>query len=276
MHALKALWPGSTIKRWLGSNSSEAKPTPVPAAAPAISQAPVARAQTPRPVQAPVRKAAPIATEDRLLRLPFKPIFNRLSPALQSLANADQVFDGQEIALQVDNILTQLPGGVVRISFGELRNAAPAGIFAEQPSHDYTLIDVPLSEILARIDPALLSLRTDRKRIDVPEDVTGLFGKNGTGTAVVAPAQAFEPVKRDTKPAAAAPAPVTPAARPVPATPPAPVRARVVIPPAPPGGDIIQFTRPAAPVAPVAPVAPEPSAIPMPPKVHSKPAAPVA
>src|SRR5437773_2119096 len=132
MHALKALWPGSTIKRWLGSNSSEAKPAPVPAAAPARPQAPVAKVQSPKPipaVPAPMRNAAPLSAEDRLLHLPFKPIFDRLSPAIQSLASADQVSEDQEIALQVDNILTQLPGGVVRISFGELRNAAPVGVF---------------------------------------------------------------------------------------------------------------------------------------------------
>lgn len=196
-----------------------------------------------------------------MLRLPLKPIFDRLSPALQALANGQEVTDMHEIALQVDNILTQLPGGIVRISFGELRNSAPAGLFGEQSSHDYTLIDVPLSEIVARINPALLTLRTDRKKVDVPEDVTGVFGKNGGGTAVVAPVEAFQPAKRETKPAAAAPV------APAPTAPIAPPRARVVVPPPPPGGDIIQFTR--ATPAP----APEAAPIAMPPKVTSKPAA---
>lgn len=271
MHALKALWPGSTIKKWLGSNSSEAKPAPTPppapVATPAKPQAPVARVQPTAP--APVRKHAPIAADDKLLRLPLKPIFDRLSSTLQSLANGEQVSEAHEIALQVDNILTQLPGGVVRISFGELRHAAPKGIFVDQNSHDYTLINVPLSEILARINPALLSPRNNRKRIDVPEEVSGVFGKNGGGTAMVAPAEAFQPVKRETQPAAHASTPGIPAVA-TPAIPTPPPRVRVAAPPAPPGGDIIQFTRAATPVA------PESSAIPMPPKVHSKPTPSVA
>jgi predicted regulator of Ras-like GTPase activity (Roadblock/LC7/MglB family) len=262
MHALKALWPGSTIKRWLGSNSSEAKPAvaPTPAAAPARPQPPVAKVPTPSP--APVKKPAPapapapVSAEDKLLRLPLKPIFDRLSPALQATANGEQITELHEIALQIDNILPQLPGGVVRISFGELRTSAPSGIFGEQTSHDYTLIDVPLSEILARINPTLLALRTNRKRVDVPDEVAGVFGKNGGGTAMVAPVEAVQPAHRETKPVAPSPT--------------APARARVTIPPPPPGGDIIQFTR-ATPAA-----APEPSAIAMPPKVTAKPAAPVA
>jgi predicted regulator of Ras-like GTPase activity (Roadblock/LC7/MglB family) len=273
MHALKALWPGSTIKRLFGSQPAEAKPvaapTPVPAAKP---QAPVARVQTPPPMSKvpapkPVAPVAPAAVieQDNLLHLPLKPIFERLSPALKALANAEQISDADEIALPTDNILPQLTGGVVRISFGELRNAARTGIFAEQNSHDYTLIDIPLSEVVARLNPSLLSLRADRKRVEVPKEVTGVFGKNGAGTAVIAAPEAFAPVPRETKPAQ----PAAPAASV------AQTRSRVVIPPPPPGGDIIQFKRaePAATPAPApAPAAPSPIA--MPPKVNSKPAAP--
>jgi predicted regulator of Ras-like GTPase activity (Roadblock/LC7/MglB family) len=261
MHALKALWPGSTIKRWLGSQPSVAKPVaaPVPAKQPASAarvQPAVART-VPAPVpQQPKPAPAPTAANDQLLRLPLKPIFSRLSPALAALANAEQISDTDEIALQIDNILAQLPGGVVRISFGELRNSAPAGIFADQASHDYTLIDVPLSEILARIHPGLLSLPANRKKVEVPQDVMGVFGKDGTGTAVIAAPEPVQSIARQTKPAPSEP--VT-----TPATP----RARVVIPPPPPGGDVIQFTRTTAAPAPAAPTAPALSAIPMPPKV---------
>lgn len=291
MHALKALWPGSTIKRWLGSQPAEAKPAATPTTVPAKPQAPAARVvKTPPPM--PVQYEQPAenvaaAKDTSLLRLPLKPIFDRLSPALQALANAEQITDTDEIALQVDNILTQLPGGVVRISFGELRHAAPAGIFADQNSHDYTLVDLPLSEVLERINPALLSLRSDRKRIAVPEDVTGVFGKNGTGTAVIAPPEPHTPAVRKTTTAAK---PQAPAAAPA-----APARSRVTLPPPPPGGDIIQFKRPepnAAPAAEIPAPAPAPtpaaapprvapSSIAMPPKVASRmapaaPAAPVA
>lgn len=281
MHALKALWPGSTIKRWLGSQPSDAKPVATPPAVPAAkAPAPAARVQTPvakkpaAPVAAITPQPAPVSAvsgDDKFLHLPLKPIFDRLSPALQALANAGQITDTDEIALQIDNILAQLPGGVVRISFGELRHAAPAGTFGEQNSHDYTLIDVPLSEILARINPSRLSLRADRKRIEVPAEVAGVFGKNGNGTACIAAPEAVQVARSVTpaQPVAAPKAPQAPASMPTP-----PPRARVVIPPPPPGGDIIQFNRATTP-APAAPAAAEPSAIAMPPRV-TKPAAPVA
>ena len=275
MHALKALWPGSTIRRWLGSQPSEAKPVATPPPVPATPQAPAARVQTPvakfhAPTHIAPQPAAFGSTfgEDKFLHLPLKPIFERLSPALRALANAQQVSETDEIALQIDNILTQLPGGVVRISFGELRHSAPVGIFGEQNSHDYTLIDVPLSEILARINPARLSLRPDRKRVEIPVEVAGVFGKDGASSVCIA---AREPSARAMTPAQPKPTPHAPQAPAPMATP--PPRPRVVVPP-PPGGDIIQFTRPTTPV-PVAP-APEPGAMPMPPRVHAKPAAPVA
>ncbi len=216
MHALKALWPGSTIKRWLGSNRTKLsrhpfRPVSVRSQSPVASSTPTAEAHpaTPAPMNTEAHRYRRKTTSCVCLSNQY---FDRLSPALQALASAEQVVNGQEIALQVDNILTQLPGGVVRISFGELRNAAPAGIFAEQNSHDYTLIDVPLSEILARINPDMLSLRADRKRVDVPEEVSGVFGKNGNwhGGCRAALKQ-FEPAKRDTEPAAAAPASIRPA-----------------------------------------------------------------
>jgi predicted regulator of Ras-like GTPase activity (Roadblock/LC7/MglB family) len=292
MHALKALWPGSTIKRWLGSQPSEAKPVAAAPPVPARPQAPAARVQTPAaklsttPPPAPINSNISSAAngDDKFLHLPLKPIFDRLSPALQSLANADQVSDTDEIALQIDNILAQLPGGVVRISFGELRHAAPVGIFGEQNSHDYTLIDVPLSEILERINPARLSLRADRKRIEVPPDVAGVFGKDGAGKVSIAAPETTQPSARGMTPAQPRPTAPAPHVPQVPAAMPTqPPRARVVIPPPPPGGDVIQFTRPTTPVAAPAPApvaqAPVQSSIPMPPKVHSRaitPAAPVA
>jgi hypothetical protein len=274
MHALKALWPGSTIKRWLGSQPSEAKPVATPPPVPAKPQAPtpVARVNTPvarssAPQPAPIVQ---LTGDDKFLHLPLKPIFERLSPALKGLAIADhEVSDTDEIALQIDNILAQLPGGVVRISFGELRHAAPVGIFGEQNSHDYTLIDVPLSEILARINPARLLLRADRKHVEVPAEVPGVFGKDGASTVTIAPIEPVKKAARDVAPAQPKHAPQAPVAK----TPTPPQRARVVIPPAPPGGDIIQFTRATTP-APSAPTA-EPSAMPMPPRVHVKPATPV-
>jgi len=272
MHALKALWPGSTIKRWLGSQPSEAKPVTTPPAVPAKPQAP-----TPVSRQTPVAKTAPasqpasivhLTGADKILHLPLKPIFDRLSPALKGLANSDQVSDTDEIALQIDNILAQLPGGVVRISFGELRHAAPVGIFSEQNSHDYTLIDVPLSEILARINPARLSLRSDRKCVEVPADVAGVFGKDGASSVTIAPPEPAGRAARTMTPVPAKPAPQAPAAMPTP-----PPRARVVIPPAPPGGDIIQFTRATTPAPAAAAPAAEATAMPMPPRVVT-PAAP--
>ncbi len=73
-------------------------------------------------------------------------------------------------------VLTQISTGTVRISFGELRQLAPPGTFTAENDRDRTLIELPLQEILGRINPGLFMRRPAQRQVDVPDEVVGPFG----------------------------------------------------------------------------------------------------
>jgi predicted regulator of Ras-like GTPase activity (Roadblock/LC7/MglB family) len=137
-------------------------------------------------------------------------------------------------SLSVQTALAQLPTGAVRIRFAQLREAAPPGTFSADASHNETMVDLPLPKILAAINPALLARRSGQKQIEVPGEITGVFGaKDKAGAQVssstaasVAPAASPSPIAPSPAPvvAAAPPSPVAPKPAPVvAAAPPSPV-----------------------------------------------------
>ncbi len=84
------------------------------------------------------------------------------------------------IRLQAEKILSQLSTGTVKISFGELRQLAPGLIANSGGEHDSRTVNLPLQEILARINPALLA-RRPVKTISVADDIAGPFADRGHG-----------------------------------------------------------------------------------------------
>jgi predicted regulator of Ras-like GTPase activity (Roadblock/LC7/MglB family) len=171
--------------------------------------------------------------------------------------------------------LEQLPRGCVKVAFGDLRRAAPAGLFANSPNHDTRMVDLPLREILGRLNPEAFARRPAQNHITVPDDVTDLFGAKGERLTDVRLISKSELKVTSPQPASAAPpAPIAPAA---PAqAPSAPIRFSPNIAP--------KVEKPAAPVAPVtalkAPVKPAaPTPIPAPaasPSMGAIPKVPVA
>ncbi|HXA44367.1 MAG TPA: hypothetical protein VNZ25_02575 [Candidatus Angelobacter sp.] len=89
---------------------------------------------------------------------------------------------GRMVYLPVEYVISQLAFGAVRISFGELRMLVP-GIFVSNlnTNFDNRQVTLPLSEILARINPALLARRPATQKLEVAEDITGPFGGHGRG-----------------------------------------------------------------------------------------------
>ena len=64
---------------------------------------------------------------------------------------------GVEVTLLLAELLPQLSSGKVHITLGKLRRVVPAGVIATTPSAaDDTLIELPLSEVLDRLNPAHL------------------------------------------------------------------------------------------------------------------------
>jgi predicted regulator of Ras-like GTPase activity (Roadblock/LC7/MglB family) len=220
--------------------------SPPPAAAalrpePSVASAPVSHAAGPSP--------APTLTGDAI-SLPLNEILSRLPESLTLLIFTRP---GGTFSLPLDIVWEQLRTGAVRIPFGQLRQGCPPGTFADNPSQDDALIDLPLPLIVAAIGPAALARRPDQKRLDVPDEVTGVFGARHSFSGRVVPAAA-----------APAAAPVAPAAAPAP--PPSVPRAPLTpftFPSATPKPTTSIASRPAAPKPPAS--APLPSLAPKPP-----------
>src|SRR5205814_6108992 len=103
------------------------------------------------------------------------------------------------ISVPLEKVLAQLGRGIVKISFGELRLAAP-GIFSVDTDRDRVLVPLPLEEILSRLNPALITRRRTQKQIEVPAEISSPFDLDGQGLIF------------SVGPAKPAPAPATPAA----------------------------------------------------------------
>jgi predicted regulator of Ras-like GTPase activity (Roadblock/LC7/MglB family) len=214
-----------------------AAPPPAPVTPPAAASRPT---PTPLPPPGPI-----VANPEGAIVLSFAPILASLPPNLAALVASSET---GTLSLPVKTALEQLASGAVRITFGELRQASPPGTFYDDATQDRSLVNLPLSQIVASLDPALLPRRPGRKVVAVPDSVTSIFGHGRTLRA----------------PITAAPPPVRPSAPPSVPKPSAPE----------PGAS--HFTRPPVPgplptLAPKAP-APTPAKIPFtPPKAPAMP-----
>src|SRR5665213_4582110 len=120
--------------------------------------------------------SAPISDE---LVLPLAPVIALLPMDLKAkLISAPAA--GQTICVSVEEVVSQLAFGAVKISFGELRQLTP-GLFANASGeHDSRPVNLPLKEILSRINPALLARRPVQK-VEVAEEIAGPFAGHGRG-----------------------------------------------------------------------------------------------
>src|SRR5204863_9643107 len=213
----------------------EFQPGYIPGARPAVA-APPAPAQTEAALEA--LEEPSIGDSIRLL---LKPVLLKLPDSLKARVRQPPV-GGVQISIPPQKVLTQLHQGSVKISFGELRQAAPAGVFAELSDQDQTSIELPLAEILSQLRPEQLPRRAGQRKVEVPETVTGLFGSKGEPLTSIRMGSASSR-------APAAPEPVAPIApEPAPA-----VAFKPSLPKAPP-------TAPPAPIRPVQPLATAPPA----------------
>lgn len=210
------------------STSPAARPVPP---APARTKAP---ARASGPVQTPARQNIPAAPpspvqgmDKKTVQLSLSNVLNGLPIELKGRIKQADV-GAAEISIPMETVLSQLATGSVKITFGQMRRAAPQ-LFSSQSDLDQTPVALPLGDILAQLNPALLPRRQDQKHILVPDDIRSPFGDHGAGLVFSA-----SPGKT---PAASPPR----AAAPAPAIAPAPAFAPAQLePPAPP---------PAAPVA---------------------------
>ena len=89
-----------------------------------------------------------------------------------------------KVVLPVNAIMKQLPTGAVKMSLGSLHRQAPGGTFRKTNVEEKRMVDVPLAEVFKSINPGRLQRRHDQRHYVVPEEITGLFGENGTSRSV--------------------------------------------------------------------------------------------
>ena len=185
--------------------------------------------QRPRftPPPAPARRA-PTHQNGRGVELPLQKIIEGLPLELQPRVRMPDV-GGMTVSVPLEKILSQLSRGVVKVCFGELRQAAPE-VFTVENDRDRVLVQLPLAEILARLNPALITRRRAQRQVEVPADVSSPFDAYSQQLTYAA-----EPLQPE-----AEPEPASPVAAPrfttfTPVAPPSPALAvPLAMPPAPP------------------------------------------
>ena len=149
--------------------------------APTVSAPP---APTRRTGMAPHPEATPAANtrghhNGRGVELPLQPILSGLPLELQPRLT-QQDAGTLTITVPLEKILAQLSRGIVKISFGELRQAAPA-FFAPGADRDSVLVPLPMGEILSRLNPALITRRRVQRQVEVPADISSPFDPRSQG-----------------------------------------------------------------------------------------------
>ncbi len=236
----------------------------------------------PRPAPA----AVPSGAMPPAIGVPLKCVLARLPDVLKQRIRQLDVGEA-EIFIPTPKVISQIGKGSVKLSFGELRQMAPPGTFTPENDRDRVLVDLPLNEILSRLDPALLARRAAQRQVEVPAEVVGPFGgknKVSFSTSIMkgTQAQPVQPAREQEPQPYSPPLPTRPAATPAPAKPrvqtqqiPRPA-AQPMQPAAPTAQPFVARVRPAnTPVTPIAPAAPIKPVIPMKPAAPIKPAAPV-
>jgi predicted regulator of Ras-like GTPase activity (Roadblock/LC7/MglB family) len=165
--------------------------------------------------------------------VPLQSILQGLPLELRPKVKVENV-GNLSVSVPLDRILSQLNQGMVKIPFGDLRRAAPQ-VFASGSERDRVMVPLPLSEILPRLNPALITCRRVQSRVEVPEDVSSPFDPNGQGLifsvgptkpeppapapspARTAPARPPSPMAPHRQTITSAPTPQPPAAKPLPA-----------------------------------------------------------
>lgn len=117
-----------------------------------------------------------------MIEVPYKALFSKLKADIQQLA-ARAPKSGETLRLPVARITGQLSSGSVRVTFGELRQFSPPGIFNQNGHTEDDLIDLPLSELLPRLKAEHLGRRS-KKKIEIPTDFDPVFGVGGANLRI--------------------------------------------------------------------------------------------
>jgi len=146
------------------------------------SAAPVESAVEPEPASAPAPVSqARVELDGSAMALPLASLISSLPVELQQRVRTEHV--GQaNVAFPLERIMSQLPQGQVRVTFGEIRQGAPHA-FAPTADRDGVQVVLPLGELVSRLRPAMMARRAGR-RIEVPDEVASPFAGGGQGLSL--------------------------------------------------------------------------------------------
>jgi len=133
---------------------------------------------------APEAAPAKVDVDSSQMILPLSSIITSFPVELQQRIKTDQV-GGAAVAFPLDAIMAQISQGLVRVPFGEIRQAAPSA-FTTGADRDLVMVTLPLGELVSRLQPALLGRRAGRK-VEVPDDVASPFAGGGQGLTLGKP-----------------------------------------------------------------------------------------
>ncbi len=213
-----------------------AAPAPPPPAAPA-------NLRSPTPAAAPVQPPPPISSQlTGEVEIPLGPILEKLPQDLRArMTMRIEELGNATMAFATEQILPQLAQGTVRITFGQLREAAPQ-LFNIAEEYDSLPVMLPLNLLLAKLNPNLLPRNPLQRQLQAPPEIKGPFGAKAEGISFAtsmmkAPPSSTPPVRMT------APEPMSK------------IQARAVAPPPP------NYARPVAPAPPIipAPLSPPPA-----------------
>jgi predicted regulator of Ras-like GTPase activity (Roadblock/LC7/MglB family) len=107
------------------------------------------------------------------INIPLAAVLNGLPPELRPHVLQADIGDAT-LSISLERILSQISTGAVKLTFGELRQAAPE-LFLPADNYDDSQVTLPLNEILSRVNPALLVRRQNQKHIEVPQEISSPF-----------------------------------------------------------------------------------------------------
>ena len=146
-----------------------------------VSAQPRWQAARPARAVAPAANASPADT----LELPLCVIYSQLPADLQTRVRVPAEGEAQ-VSVPLAIILAQLGRGSVKVTFGELRQMAGEGLFDPQTDRDTAVVELPLAEIFARLNPAALPRRA-QSQVTVADEITSPFSENGRGLNLYKP-----------------------------------------------------------------------------------------
>jgi predicted regulator of Ras-like GTPase activity (Roadblock/LC7/MglB family) len=155
-------------------------------------------APAPPPVAAPAFAAGggatsiPTASAGEMISLPLLEVIKGLPDLIRAGVVCQPAVDTL-ISLPLALILPQVAAGTVKLPFGQLRIACPAGIFPASTAHDQTVVTLPLALILPQINAAYLARRSGQRRTVDPKSFEAVFTPMGAQETPAAAPSAHMP-----------------------------------------------------------------------------------